>query len=248
MTSQIRVSAADTAAAGASTNCFWTVVHSSLYRACCSADSGWMPSASTRCCRAVSSAAAFREPSSLASRSYSGPNWRRIRICRSSTGPSTTMAATTMTAMMMPTIAPVDIVTSMRCRNRRFDSPGWAGLNETTVRDLSGHQRRVTTLEADHLHRAGSACHPVGACRVASSGSDPGDEGGLTKGRLAAFLTALAGSAVLGIVAGLIWAAVAPRPLLQEIAHGEAEVVNAETTAYIVADAWFALIAAVGGL
>jgi len=75
-----------------------------------------------------------------------------------------------------------------------------------------------------------------------------GDEGGLTKGRLAAFLAALAGSAVLGIAAGLIWAAVAPRPLLQEIAHGEAGLVNAETTAFIVADAWFALVAAVGGL
>jgi hypothetical protein len=49
-------------------------------------------------------------------------------------------------------------------------------------------------------------------------------------------------------VAGLIWAAVAPRPLLQEIASGEAELVNAETTAFIVADAWFALITAVGGL
>jgi hypothetical protein len=49
-------------------------------------------------------------------------------------------------------------------------------------------------------------------------------------------------------VAGLIWYAVAPRALLQEIAAGEAEVVNAETTAFIVADAWFALITAVGGL
>jgi hypothetical protein len=49
-------------------------------------------------------------------------------------------------------------------------------------------------------------------------------------------------------VAGLIWAVVAPRPLLQEVAHGEAELVNAETTAFIVADAWFALITAVGGL
>jgi hypothetical protein len=58
----------------------------------------------------------------------------------------------------------------------------------------------------------------------------------------------LAGSAVLGIVAGLIWAVVAPRALLQEVAHGEAELVNAETTAFIVADAWFALITAVGGL
>jgi hypothetical protein len=61
-------------------------------------------------------------------------------------------------------------------------------------------------------------------------------------------VVALAGSAVLGIVAGLVWAAVAPRPLLQEIARGEAQVVNAETSAFIVADAWFCLIAAVGGV
>ena len=36
--------------------------------------------------------------------------------------------------------------------------------------------------------------------------------------------------------------------MLQEIAHGEAELINAESTAFIVADAWFALIVAVGGL
>jgi len=53
---------------------------------------------------------------------------------------------------------------------------------------------------------------------------------------------------VLGIAAGLAWAAVAPRPLLQEVARGEAQVVNAETSAFIVADAWFCLIVAVGGL
>ena len=58
----------------------------------------------------------------------------------------------------------------------------------------------------------------------------------------------MAGSAVLGVVAGLIWAVVAPRALLQEIAHSEAELVNAETSAFILADAWFALITAVGGL
>jgi hypothetical protein len=75
-----------------------------------------------------------------------------------------------------------------------------------------------------------------------------GDEGGLTKGRLAAFLIAIGGSAVFGLAAGLIWAAVAPRALLQEIGAGEAELMNAETTAFIVADAWFALIAAVGGV
>jgi hypothetical protein len=49
-------------------------------------------------------------------------------------------------------------------------------------------------------------------------------------------------------VAGLIWAAVAPRPLLQEIARGEAELMNAESTAFIVADAWFGLVGAVGGV
>jgi len=53
---------------------------------------------------------------------------------------------------------------------------------------------------------------------------------------------------VLGIGAGFVWAAVAPRALLQEVTHGEAQVVNAETSAFIAADAWFCLIVAVGGL
>jgi len=52
---------------------------------------------------------------------------------------------------------------------------------------------------------------------------------------------------VLGVVAGVIWAAVAPRALLQEVGPGEAEVVNAESHAFIVADAWFCLIVALGG-
>ena len=58
---------------------------------------------------------------------------------------------------------------------------------------------------------------------------------------------ALAGSAVLGVAAGLIWAAVAPRALLQEVGHGQAQLVNAESAAFILADAWFCLIAAAGG-
>ena len=53
---------------------------------------------------------------------------------------------------------------------------------------------------------------------------------------------------MLGVVAGLIWAAVAPRALLQEVGHGEAQVVNAETSAFILADVWYCLIVAVGGL
>ena len=67
------------------------------------------------------------------------------------------------------------------------------------------------------------------------------------KGRLAAFAAALAGSAVLGVAAGLVWAAVAPRALLHEVGHGEAQLVNAETGAFILADVWFCLIAALGG-
>jgi hypothetical protein len=61
-------------------------------------------------------------------------------------------------------------------------------------------------------------------------------------------VAALAGSAVLGVVAGLVWAAVAPRAVLQEIGPGEAQLVNAESHAFIVADAWFCLIVALGGV
>jgi hypothetical protein len=61
-------------------------------------------------------------------------------------------------------------------------------------------------------------------------------------------VAALAGSAVLGVAAGIIWAAVAPRALLLQVGPGEAELVNAESHAFIVADAWFCLIAALGGV
>ena len=68
------------------------------------------------------------------------------------------------------------------------------------------------------------------------------------KGRLAVFAAALAGSAVLGVLAGLIWAVVAPRALLREVSHGEAQVVNSESSAFIAADGWFCLIVVLGGL
>ncbi len=53
---------------------------------------------------------------------------------------------------------------------------------------------------------------------------------------------------MLGVAAGLIWAAVAPRALLQEVGHGEAQLVNAESNAFILADAWFCLITVLGGV
>jgi hypothetical protein len=62
------------------------------------------------------------------------------------------------------------------------------------------------------------------------------------------FAAALAGSAALGLLGGLIWGEAAPRAMLQEISTGTAELMNAETRAYIGADAWFCGIAAVAGL
>jgi hypothetical protein len=61
-------------------------------------------------------------------------------------------------------------------------------------------------------------------------------------------VAAFAGSALLGVVAGFIWAAVAPRAVLQEVARGEAPLVNPESSAYIVADVWFCAITVAGGL
>jgi hypothetical protein len=68
--------------------------------------------------------------------------------------------------------------------------------------------------------------------------------------RLAAvwFVAALAGSAVLGLLAGLIWGELAPRTELQEISAGTAEWVNVETRAFFGADVWFSAIAVVAGL
>jgi hypothetical protein len=61
-------------------------------------------------------------------------------------------------------------------------------------------------------------------------------------------LTALvAGSAVVGLIAGLVWTAVAPHALVVSTGGGALYVVNPETTAYIAADGWFAVLCALGG-
>jgi hypothetical protein len=56
------------------------------------------------------------------------------------------------------------------------------------------------------------------------------------------------GSALLGIIGGVLWSAVAPRALFMVASHGVAYVVNPETSAFIAADGWFSLIAAAGGV
>ena len=62
-----------------------------------------------------------------------------------------------------------------------------------------------------------------------------------------AALAVAAGTTALGVLAGLSWAAVAPRPLLVITAPGAAALVNAETTAFIAADAAFCLVCLAGG-
>jgi hypothetical protein len=67
-------------------------------------------------------------------------------------------------------------------------------------------------------------------------------------GALVAACGVLLGSAIAGLLGGLIWSAIAPRPAYVVTGKGSAIVINDETTAFIAADAWYCLIAVVGGL
>jgi hypothetical protein len=69
-----------------------------------------------------------------------------------------------------------------------------------------------------------------------------------TRKTVAWVVAALAGSAVLGLLGGLIWGEFAPRATLQEIGTGTAELINAETRAFFGADVWFCGIGVVAGL
>ena len=87
---------------------------------------------------------------------------------------------------------------------------------------------------------------------AAVPGSDTGPGPGRIPARLRwallALIAAVAASALLGLLTGLIWSAVAPRALLVIQGRGVAYVLNSETDAFIVADAWFCLLTAVAGL
>jgi hypothetical protein len=78
----------------------------------------------------------------------------------------------------------------------------------------------------------------------------PGPGGGAARfaGAAAALLGTAAASALLGLLTGLLWAAVAPRALLIVQSHGTAYLVNVESGAYIAADGWFCLLTAIGGV
>src|SRR5262245_15854988 len=55
------------------------------------------------------------------------------------------------------------------------------------------------------------------------------------------------GTALLGLAAGCLWSLVAPRALIVVIGHGEGNLVQAETTAFIAADFAFCVIALAAG-
>jgi hypothetical protein len=60
-------------------------------------------------------------------------------------------------------------------------------------------------------------------------------------------LAIAAGGAVLGVAGGFLWSAVAPQAVFSVQSPGVAYVVNPETSAFIAADGWFALIGLIGG-
>ena len=53
---------------------------------------------------------------------------------------------------------------------------------------------------------------------------------------------------LLGVAAGFLWAAIAPRPYLVMTGRGVAATVNAETSAFIAGDGWYCLICLAGGI
>ena len=77
----------------------------------------------------------------------------------------------------------------------------------------------------------------------------PGSRGLRGRRSTAAWVVAaLVGSAVLGLLGGVIWGEFAPRAMLQEIGSGTAQLINIETRAYFGADVWFCGIALAAGL
>jgi hypothetical protein len=62
------------------------------------------------------------------------------------------------------------------------------------------------------------------------------------------WLTVILVTGVLGVAAGFLWAALAPRPYLVMTGRGAAAVVNAETGAFIGGDGWYCVICLAGGI
>jgi hypothetical protein len=96
-------------------------------------------------------------------------------------------------------------------------------------------------------HPPGSS--PVRGRPVHRRGAGPGATRAATPVRQAlASLAVVAGTALLGVAGGFVWAVIAPRAGLVMVGRGAADVVNSETNAFIAADGWYALVCVAGGV
>src|SRR6266404_6120770 len=191
-----------------------------------------MPSPATRRLRAISSARARRCPDCRASRSYSVPNCRRSIACRTASAAATAAPATTAAHTMMSTIrVPAGMATSEAMRPNRRDP---------TSCDLSGTAWPVPTAHREHVQTARGPRRGYDLRGGFSGKRQDGEQRVMERRAVLIWLVvSLVVTAVLGLLAGLIWEQVAPRALLQEVSAGAAQVVNAETRAFIGADGWF---------
>jgi len=89
---------------------------------------------------------------------------------------------------------------------------------------------------------------PLPAAPGRPPGGGPAAAGRGLPAALAALAAVVAGTALLGAVAGFGWAAVAPRALIVVLGPGTPYAVNPETSAFIAADGWFTLLTVAGGV
>jgi hypothetical protein len=95
---------------------------------------------------------------------------------------------------------------------------------------------------------------PPGAARPGDAGpgrppdASPERPFDASRAAIGASLAIAAGTALLGLAAGYVWSLVAPHALLVVVSHGQASLVQAETSAFIAADAAFCLIMLAGGV
>ena len=87
--------------------------------------------------------------------------------------------------------------------------------------------------------------------RIMTQPTDPAGLAAEPRRRSAALwrtVTAVLVTLVLGVAAGYLWAAAAPRPYLVMTGPGAAQVTSAESSAFIGGDGWYCLICLAGGI
>lgn len=85
---------------------------------------------------------------------------------------------------------------------------------------------------------------PGGGSVAAASGAGTGRR---VLTAVVVFAALVAGSALAGLLAGLVWTVVAPHAQVVATGGGGADVVNPETSAFIAADGWFTVLCVLGG-